>query len=46
MSYQPLYTAVATVVSGREGHGETSDGNVQVNFNATRGNIDVKLVVE
>ena len=32
MSTQPLYTAVATVVSGREGFGETSDGNVQVNF--------------
>jgi lipoyl-dependent peroxiredoxin len=32
MSFQPLYTAVATVVSGREGFGETSDGNVQVNF--------------
>jgi len=32
MSFQPLYTAVATVVSGREGFGETSDGNVKVNF--------------
>jgi len=32
MSFQPLYTAVATVVSGREGSGETSDGNVKVNF--------------
>ena len=32
MSFQPLYTAVATVVSGREGFGETSDGEVKVNF--------------
>ena len=32
MSFQPLYTAVATVFSGREGSGETSDGNVKLNF--------------
>ena len=32
MSFQPLYTAVATAVSGREGFGETSDGNVKVDF--------------
>jgi lipoyl-dependent peroxiredoxin len=32
MALQPLYTAVATVVSGREGHGETADGNVKVDF--------------
>jgi lipoyl-dependent peroxiredoxin len=32
MALQPLYTAVATVFSGREGHGETADGNVKVDF--------------
>jgi lipoyl-dependent peroxiredoxin len=33
MSLQPLYVASATVTSGREGSGETSDGNVKAIFN-------------
>ena len=33
MELQPLYAASATVTSGREGSGETSDGNVKVTFN-------------
>lgn len=33
MTLQPLYVASATVTSGREGHGETSDGNVKATFN-------------
>jgi len=33
MTLQPLYVASATVTSGREGSGETSDGNVKVTFN-------------
>jgi Ohr subfamily peroxiredoxin len=32
MSLQPIYTANATVTSGREGHGETSDGTVKVDL--------------
>jgi osmotically inducible protein OsmC len=32
MTLQPLYVASATVTSGREGHGETSDDNVKVTF--------------
>jgi lipoyl-dependent peroxiredoxin len=33
MALKPLYAASATVISGREGSGETSDGNVKVTFN-------------
>jgi osmotically inducible protein OsmC len=33
MALQPLYVASATVTSGREGSGETSDGNVKAVFN-------------
>jgi osmotically inducible protein OsmC len=33
MTLQPLYVASATVTSGREGSGETSDGNVKATFN-------------
>jgi osmotically inducible protein OsmC len=33
MTLQPLYVASANVTSGREGFGETSDGNVKVTFN-------------
>ncbi len=33
MTFQPLYVASATVTSGREGSGETSDGNVKATFN-------------
>jgi lipoyl-dependent peroxiredoxin len=33
MALQPLYVASATVTSGREGFGETSDGNVKATFN-------------
>jgi osmotically inducible protein OsmC len=33
MALQPLYVAAATVTSGREGSGETSDGNVKATFN-------------
>jgi lipoyl-dependent peroxiredoxin len=33
MTLQPLYVASATVSSGREGFGETSDGNLKVAFN-------------
>jgi peroxiredoxin, Ohr subfamily len=33
MALQPLYVASATVTSGREGSGETSDGNVKATFN-------------
>jgi hypothetical protein len=40
MALRPLYVASATVTSGREGFGETSDGS------ATRGNIDVQIGVE
>jgi hypothetical protein len=29
MALQPLYVASATVTSGRQGFGETSDGNVK-----------------
>ncbi|MBV8586627.1 MAG: organic hydroperoxide resistance protein [Verrucomicrobia bacterium] len=32
MSLQPIYTADATVTSGREGHGETSDGTLKVDL--------------
>ena len=34
MSNQPeiLYTAEATVTGGREGHGRTSDGRLEVDF--------------
>ncbi|HET9373419.1 MAG TPA: hypothetical protein VFO40_00495 [Chthoniobacterales bacterium] len=55
MALQPLYVASATITSGREGFGETSDGNVKAAFNlhqicpysnATRGNIAVQLMVE
>jgi lipoyl-dependent peroxiredoxin len=33
MALQPLYVTSATVTSGREGSGETSDGSVKVTFN-------------
>jgi osmotically inducible protein OsmC len=33
MALLPLYAASATVTSGREGFGETSDGNVKVTSN-------------
>jgi organic hydroperoxide reductase OsmC/OhrA len=55
MALQPLYEASATVTSGREGFGETSDGGVKAMFNlhqicpyanATRGNIDVQLTAK
>lgn len=33
MTLQPLYVTSATAISGREGSGETSDGNMKVTFN-------------
>jgi osmotically inducible protein OsmC len=36
MALQSLYVASATVTSGREGSGETSDGNVKATFNAPK----------
>jgi osmotically inducible protein OsmC len=36
MAFQPLYTAVATATSGRDGHAETSDGVVKVNLSVPK----------
>jgi lipoyl-dependent peroxiredoxin len=36
MTYQPLYTAVATATGGRDGHVESSDGIVKLNLSVPR----------
>jgi lipoyl-dependent peroxiredoxin len=36
MTYQPLYTAVATATGGRDGHVESSDGVVKLNLSVPR----------
>jgi lipoyl-dependent peroxiredoxin len=36
MSYKPLYTAVATALSGRDGHVETSDSVLNLNLSVPK----------
>jgi Ohr subfamily peroxiredoxin len=36
MAIQPLYTAVATATSGRDGHAESSDGVVKVDLSVPK----------
>ncbi len=36
MAYQPLYTAVATALGGRDGHVESSDGIVKLDLSVPR----------
>jgi Ohr subfamily peroxiredoxin len=36
MAYKPLYTAVATAIGGRDGHVESSDGNLKLDLSVPR----------
>ena len=36
MAYQPLYTAVAKAIGGRDGHVESSDGIVKLDLSVPR----------